>query len=313
MKEKIIFWFVFFGLALTACTKGSAEAQIEKPEYEITIPESSNIGNFINIRFKANKKIEKASAVFINNKNTPVQKLDAFPINKEQTEFVVVAGIATWWQPSEWQIKAQIVFKDKKLKNEIFEETKPFTIHDTEYPKYIMKFNKKNTDLIYKKSEKKTEQKNRFAEVIKAKDPKAILFPGPFVLPFKVTRISSPFGEKRISKYTNGKVTERRHWGVDYPAPTGTVVSAPCGGKVVLAESRIVTGNTIVLEHFPGVYTIYYHLHKIYVKEGVVLNQGAKLGEVGTTGFSTGPHLHWELRINEIPIDPRHLLKKNLY
>ncbi len=319
MKRKIIFLFVFFGLAFTACSKGSKDGETQaditvreknfvKTDYKIVIPKSSALGDFISIKFTAKKQIKKAWASFINQDNKIIQTLEAFPVNKKQTEFVVVAGIATWWKPSLWQIKTKIIFED-----EVVEDIKPFTIYDTDFPQYVMHLDQKNTNIIYKKSKEKTKQEDHFNKLLKTKNRQAELCPGPFVLPFKPTRISSPFGEKRISKYTNGKVTERRHWGVDYPAPTGTVIKAPCNGKVVFAKERIVTGNTIVLEHFPGVYTMYFHLHKIYVKKGAVLKQNTPMGEIGTTGFSTGPHLHWELRINDIPVDPRHLLKRTLY
>jgi len=91
---------------------------------------------------------------------------------------------------------------------------------------------------------------------------------------------------------------------VDYGVPTGTKVTACGAGKVILARSRIVTGNSIILEHAPGIYSIYYHLDKIEVKEGSMVNTGALLGLSGATGLATGPHLHWEIRVNAENTDP---------
>jgi murein DD-endopeptidase MepM/ murein hydrolase activator NlpD len=67
---------------------------------------------------------------------------------------------------------------------------------------------------------------------------------------------------------------------------------------------RIVTGNTVIIEHAPGIYSLYYHLDRINVQEGAIVTAGAVIGLSGSTGLSTGPHLHWELRINTEGTDP---------
>ena len=68
--------------------------------------------------------------------------------------------------------------------------------------------------------------------------------------------------------------------------------------------SRIVTGNTVILEHLPGLYSLYYHLDKIAVSEGSIVEAGTILGESGSTGLATGPHLHWEIRVSTENADP---------
>jgi murein DD-endopeptidase MepM/ murein hydrolase activator NlpD len=85
---------------------------------------------------------------------------------------------------------------------------------------------------------------------------------------------------------------------------------------VVLARYRIVTGNSVILEHLPGVYSIYYHLDSIAVSEGTLAAAGTVLGSSGATGLATGPHLHWEIRVSGENADPdaftaRPLLDKN--
>jgi murein DD-endopeptidase MepM/ murein hydrolase activator NlpD len=71
-----------------------------------------------------------------------------------------------------------------------------------------------------------------------------------------------------------------------------------------MAEARIVTGNTVILEHLPGVYSIYMHMDSMAVFVGQVVPRGAPIGSSGMTGLSTGPHLHWELRVCGVPCDP---------
>jgi len=127
---------------------------------------------------------------------------------------------------------------------------------------------------------------------------------GSFVPPVTATRRTSFFGDRRVYKYSNGGSDVSIHAGIDYGVPKGTVVSSCGPGKVVLARNRIVTGNSIVIEHLPGVYSLYYHLDKIEVEEGVMVATGATLGLSGATGLATGPHLHWEIRVSGENSDP---------
>jgi murein DD-endopeptidase MepM/ murein hydrolase activator NlpD len=102
----------------------------------------------------------------------------------------------------------------------------------------------------------------------------------------------------------DGSETPSIHNGRDLWAPTGTPVVAGGKGRVVMARDRMVTGKTVILEHLPGVYTLYYHLDSLLVEEGVVVRAGQEIGTVGSSGLVTGEHLHWELRTGGIPIDP---------
>jgi murein DD-endopeptidase MepM/ murein hydrolase activator NlpD len=135
---------------------------------------------------------------------------------------------------------------------------------------------------------------------------------GVFTPPVASTRRTSFFGDRRIFKYANGKQDSSIHAGVDYGIPTGTPVSACGPGKVVLARNRIVTGNSVVLEHLPGVYSIYYHLDSITVSEGDMAAAGTLLGKSGATGLATGPHLHWEIRVSGENTDPDACLTRPL-
>jgi murein DD-endopeptidase MepM/ murein hydrolase activator NlpD len=127
---------------------------------------------------------------------------------------------------------------------------------------------------------------------------------GNFSPPVTSTRRTSFFGDRRVFKYSNGKNDTSIHAGVDYGVPKGTPVNACGPGKVVLARFRIVTGNSVIIEHLPGVYSLYYHLDKIEVNEGAMIGVGALLGLSGATGLATGPHLHWEIRVSGENTDP---------
>ena len=124
---------------------------------------------------------------------------------------------------------------------------------------------------------------------------------GSFIFPVaSYTYISSRFGE-RIHPIT-GEL--KNHNGMDIASNMGTTVYAADGGRVVLAEWYGGYGNCIMIEHGNGYKTLYGHLSVISVKNGQTVNQGETIGQVGSTGNSTGPHLHFEVYLNGGRIDP---------
>ena len=133
-----------------------------------------------------------------------------------------------------------------------------------------------------------------------------------FVRPVESTRRTSPFGSRRVFVGEDGGRSTSIHAGIDYGVPTGTPVFSSGGGRVVLARDRIVSGKSVIVEHLPGVFTIFYHLDSILVDEGEMIAPGDVLGLSGSTGFSTGPHLHWELRVFGENTDPDAIVARPL-
>lgn len=113
--------------------------------------------------------------------------------------------------------------------------------------------------------------------------------------------VTSDFGT-RLDPYTAERVT---HGGLDIAAPHGKEVYAPSDGTVVFAGLEGGYGNVIVIDHGYGIKTRYGHLSKMLVKAGDKVKRGAHIAAVGNTGRSTGPHLHYEVRLNGIPQNPR--------
>jgi murein DD-endopeptidase MepM/ murein hydrolase activator NlpD len=116
---------------------------------------------------------------------------------------------------------------------------------------------------------------------------------------------TSTFGY-RIDPFTRGPAL---HSGIDFRAETGTHVRAASGGRVITAEYSGGYGNMVEIDHGGGLSTRYGHLSAILVEEGQVLAAGALIGRVGSTGRSTGPHLHYETRIDGDAVDPARFLK----
>lgn len=125
------------------------------------------------------------------------------------------------------------------------------------------------------------------------------LWQGTFIKPVE-GRITSDFGDTR---YINN-VESSKHSGIDIGAKTGTPIKATNDGIIKMAQTLIVTGECVIIDHGLNLFSLYGHMHKIYVKEGDFVKKGDVIGEVGSTGFSTGPHLHWGISIGGIYISP---------
>ena len=121
---------------------------------------------------------------------------------------------------------------------------------------------------------------------------------------------TSPFGTRR--DYSVADIGNF-HAGQDFGAPEGVLVTAPAAGTVVLAEPITVRGNAVILDHGRGIFTGYWHLSEIKVQVGQQVAAGDVIGIVGNTGLSTGAHLHWEMRVNGVAVDPTQFLDEPVY
>lgn len=167
-----------------------------------------------------------------------------------------------------------------------------------------LRLNQALTSIRVDPDPEKTAQAERYLSLLSSVNPEANYLDGGFIPPVRGTRRTSLFGDRRRFVYADGSSAWGEHNGVDYGYPTGTPVYVPAPGRVVMAEDRIVTGQTVVLEHLPGVYTVYMHLSRMDLEPGQLARRGQSLGAVGATGLATGPHLHWELRVLGVAADP---------
>ncbi len=127
--------------------------------------------------------------------------------------------------------------------------------------------------------------------------------PGPAGLGMKQPvegRRSGTFGLRRI---ING-MPRSPHGGMDIAAPTGTPIAAPRAGRVIDAGEYLFLGRTLVLDHGHGLLSLYAHLNAFHVAVGDTVTAGATIGEIGTTGRVTGPHLHFSVYLNAVSVDP---------
>ena len=179
----------------------------------------------------------------------------------------------------------------------------PFRIAARDFHSETLRLDPALTSLVTTSNEQTRAESARLWQILSTTGSH-VYHDGRFVLPISTTRRTSRFGTRRVNQYSDGRRVTSIHAGVDFGAPKGTEVYACGRGKVILARARIISGNSIIIEHGPGIYSIYYHLDTITAQEDSIVEAGEIIGLVGSTGFSTGPHLHWELRISTENTDP---------
>ena len=125
----------------------------------------------------------------------------------------------------------------------------------------------------------------------------------PFVVPI-AGGTGTNFGSRRVF---NGE-SRNPHAGADLKAVTGTPIRSTNRGRVVLAKNLFFTGNTVIVDHGLGIYTLYAHLSRIDVKKDAIVDRAQVIGLAGATGRVTGPHLHWGARVQNARVDPFSLI-----
>lgn len=145
-------------------------------------------------------------------------------------------------------------------------------------------------------------EQRRLADILAGVSPER-LWRGRFVVPVDGAPALN-FGQRSVF---NGQ-PRGSHRGSDFASPSGAPVRAPGAGRVVLAEELYYSGNTVLIDHGLGLFSLLGHLSRIDVPVGRVVDQGAQVGAVGATGRATGPHLHWTLRLGSAAVDPLSLV-----
>jgi len=188
-----------------------------------------------------------------------------------------------------------------------FVETKTLTLEKRSYDVQKIKVAQKYVEPP-KEVLEKIERESEMMKTARAQVGKidTALYSSGFIRPVKGGRVSGVFGSQRIINGTPRNI----HNGVDFTSPIGAPVYATSDGVVIIAgEDFYYNGNFILLDHGHGLSSIYIHLSKLNVKAGDRVAKGDKIGEVGSTGRSTGPHLHWGVQLYNKRIDPLSLLQ----
>ncbi len=127
------------------------------------------------------------------------------------------------------------------------------------------------------------------------------LWSGPFIWPVPHDIIVDPFGIRR--SYNGGPVNSF-HMGIDIAVDEGVPIAAANNGRVAYVAFGPTHGNCVLIDHGDGVFSGYSHMSQVNVQVGQMVNKGDTIGLVGRTGMATGPHLHWEIDVRGLPVNP---------
>lgn len=248
-------------------------------------------GRTLHVQFQTNKEIDHAFASILSN------KYECFPESKGSLIYECYVPISCEEQPNEYLATVDLVDKvgntlclDNRFQIVAFPFKKEF-LHVS--PEKVKEEEALGTDSA------------RFEDEIKklvSQSPREKLWRGSFCTPIDITRITCDFGTLRTTQH-RGRYA---HKAVDVINMPKSVVWAPQDGIVVMKERFALSGNSIIIDHGWGIISLFFHLDDFApgVNLGDKIAKGRPLGYLGKTGYASGYHLHWEMRINNIPVDP---------
>jgi murein DD-endopeptidase MepM/ murein hydrolase activator NlpD len=214
-------------------------------------------------------------------------------------KWVTIIGVDLDMKPGEQKADVLFTMNDGRIDKQ---ET-VIKVEKTNFPTTELKVEDKYVQLS-KPDLARANREAKEIDAIQSTITNEILWQTPFTSPIAGGK-GSNFGHRRVF---NGE-PRAPHSGADLRATTGTPIHATNRGRVVLAKSLFFTGNTVMLDHGLGIYSMYAHLSRIDVKPGEIVENGEVVGLAGATGRVTGPHLHWGMRVQGARVDPFSLVE----
>ncbi|OQX30036.1 MAG: hypothetical protein B0D92_00545 [Spirochaeta sp. LUC14_002_19_P3] len=288
-------------LAAGASALWGADAVLVAPDY--TLP-----GEVLQI-FVKGTVFDNISVSLANEQGKAVSHAQGFIWRTEKRRKVNVAllGVPSTSLPGKYTLTLQAEEGTARWDME-----KTITVRAYKYPDRVIQLNSQMDTVYNSNATRKKREARELWAVLGNVDPKALFFVGTFIQPVAEGLITADFGEQQLYQQLNGTASTAIHNGQDLWNTPGTPILAAGRGRVVLAAERFLTGNTIIIEHLPGVFTMYYHLKTMSVGVGEVVAQGAEIGIMGETGFATGEHLHWEMRVGGTAVLPSQFISRPL-
>lgn len=259
------------------------------PEYEL-VANNKGAGEFFVIK-----------ALYFNEDEKPLVESD-FIRNKDfekiGDEYLLIIPLNYYQRKANYNVQLYVLRDDTKELIDTIEllvANRDFTAQHLTIDKATVAAT--STDKAY------TEFAQYFTPTREYSNPKAY-FTESFILPID-GRISTEFG---MMRYINGSLTSYRHSGIDIAVAKGTPIPATNSGKIVLSREFILTGNTIVIDHGVGLFSVYYHMDSLSVSKDDMVKRYDIIGTVGSTGRSTGPHLHFTTSFYKTNMNPNFLI-----
>lgn len=297
----------------------TAERPAGNAEWIVTSEAVASPGDALIVRIESALVLSDTSVTLISPDGTAVASAGGFRAlpDKAASEpdtpvgYIVILGLPDTLSPGTYGLRASANIPERGGQ-EICSDH-PLILEARAFLSEAIDLDEKNTKIKTDFGPKRIAQIKALNEILFTRNHDADRFPGPFVLPVAQTRRTSQFGDRRTYRYIDGETERNVHLGIDFGIPAGTPVIAAGSGRIALAEFRISTGWTVVIEHLPGVYSLYYHLDSLACAKGDTVQTGELIARSGSTGLSTGPHLHWEFRVNGIAVSPDWFVGRVLY
>jgi murein DD-endopeptidase MepM/ murein hydrolase activator NlpD len=240
------------------------------------------------------KKIVPGGLMVVTVKNVPGPVEGSF---RSKAGFKAITGIDLNVEPGVYPLA--LIANGNELNREVIVAKKKYPVQRLTLPEDMVVLSPEN--------EARTEREQRKMSAIWPVDSLRV-WNGRFVDPLPGKPIGTPFGVRRVIN----DIPKNPHSGVDITADEGEPVKAPNDGVVILVDDQFYSGNSVVLDHGQGIYTMFFHLSKATVKYGQAVRKGDVIALVGSTGRSTGAHLHWGARVQGAKVDPLELIKLKL-
>ena len=252
-------------------------------------------GEIIKVRLLTEQNVMQAQIIFAGKKYITASCINP----KERLAFI---GLDLGIKPKTYPLSAVVFFGDGSYKKKDIN----LQIRSKEFPVKKLWVDEKFVTPPKSADERIRRESNLLRSIYDIYTPDWI-GDGSFIIP-SLGEAAPNFGEKR---YFNNK-PRSSHSGVDISTPFGYPVKASNSGRIVLACDLYFAGKTVIIDHGLGVFSLYCHFSKIIVKRGKMVAKGDIIGEIGSTGRVTGPHLHWGVKIRGKRVDPFSLLSLNL-
>lgn len=302
----IILFVAFTNLTLVVAEESTANG--ENLPFEVVYSASVNPGDavFITLRLNENDSSQFSATTELYSNGVEESLFTAELYKVANKAFSAVIPLSSWYEAGEFYLKVSY-----QLGNNATDTFNlPVTMQKKEFVSETIYLTARNTAIKTDTSTERAVQIDRLNGILETIDYTAVYQKKTFSFPLKKIHYTSFFGDRRIYEYSDGKSATGLHYGSDYRATVGTPVYACGRGKVVMAEERNSTGFTVVLEHLPGLYSLYYHLDSYSVAEGQIVEQDVQIAESGATGLATGPHLHWEIRLLGRAVNPESFIEQ---
>jgi murein DD-endopeptidase MepM/ murein hydrolase activator NlpD len=294
--------FLFLVVSWIAVTDGASALTV-------VVPKSVDLGDAFSISVPGGSNIKRMSVVLARQEGEVVAKARAFPVRVGggAKAWVALIGVPTTILPGSYRVRTTVSTSRGTLRKSLIISVLARTFHRED-----IKLDRNLSTLQTEDTLLKEEQAKQLWHILTTFRSTAVYQTRAFSVPVVNYVVTAPFGERRRFVFADGDSQAAIHQGLDMAVAAGTPVKAAGAGRVVFAGSWLMTGRTVVIEHLPGVYSLYFHMERILVETGQMVKQAEPIGLVGSTGLATGPHLHWQIEINGVAVDPMSLVKTGL-